>query len=281
MAHQPRGPRVSTAADDLAFAGAARRGRADSREANLPVELVTTYLDRIGRLDGHLRAFITVCSERPCARSRAGPGRSGPGSMARPASRRAVRGEGSARHCGHCHHVGLGPPQAECPLGRLDGGGEAQGGGRDSPRQAQPDRSSPWAAPSASRMDSRAIPGIRSTTQAARPPDRVSPPRPPSARSPSARTRAARCGAPLPTVERSGSGRRGDASRVTAAFPPRGPWTRWARSPAPWKTAPSCSRSSRATTRRIRRAAAAPFRTTVPPSPPGSRACGSGSSPSW
>jgi Asp-tRNA(Asn)/Glu-tRNA(Gln) amidotransferase A subunit family amidase len=67
MAHQPRGPRVSTAADDLAFAGAARQAALIRERRISPVELVTTYLDRIGRLDGHLRAFITVCSESALA----------------------------------------------------------------------------------------------------------------------------------------------------------------------------------------------------------------------
>ena len=67
MAHQPRGPRVSTAADDLAFAGAAQQATLIRERRISPVELVTTYLDRIGRLDGHLRAFITVCSESALA----------------------------------------------------------------------------------------------------------------------------------------------------------------------------------------------------------------------
>lgn len=67
MAHQPRGPRVSAAADDLAFAGAARQAALIRERRISPVELVTTYLDRIGRLDGHLRAFITVCSESALA----------------------------------------------------------------------------------------------------------------------------------------------------------------------------------------------------------------------
>ncbi|HEX6775893.1 MAG TPA: amidase, partial [Methylomirabilota bacterium] len=58
---------MSTGAADLAFAGAARQAALIREKRLSPVELVTTYLDRIGRLDGHLRAFITVCSESALA----------------------------------------------------------------------------------------------------------------------------------------------------------------------------------------------------------------------
>ena len=58
---------MSTAADDLAFAGAARQASLIREKRISPVELVTTYLDRIGRLDGRLRAFISVCSESALA----------------------------------------------------------------------------------------------------------------------------------------------------------------------------------------------------------------------
>ena len=60
---------MSQADDDLAFAGAARQAALVREKRLSPVELVTTYLDRIERLDTHLRAFITVCAER--ARSEA------------------------------------------------------------------------------------------------------------------------------------------------------------------------------------------------------------------
>src|SRR5215510_15919877 len=82
---------------------------------------------------------------------------------------------------------------------------------------------------------------MTSTTPAAPPRDRASPPRPPSARSRSAKTRGGRCGAPPPIAGRWDSGRPGDGSRVTAASPPRGPWTRWAHSRARWRTPPSRS----------------------------------------
>jgi Asp-tRNA(Asn)/Glu-tRNA(Gln) amidotransferase A subunit family amidase len=58
---------VSTAADDLAFAGAARQAALMREKRLSPVELVTTYLERIDRLDGRLRAFITVCRESALA----------------------------------------------------------------------------------------------------------------------------------------------------------------------------------------------------------------------
>ena len=58
---------MSPAGDDLAFAGAARQAALVREKRVSPVELVTTYLERIGRLDGRLRAFITICGESALA----------------------------------------------------------------------------------------------------------------------------------------------------------------------------------------------------------------------
>ncbi len=52
---------MSPAGDDLAFAGAARQAALIREKRVSPVELVTTYLERIDRFDGRLRAFITIC----------------------------------------------------------------------------------------------------------------------------------------------------------------------------------------------------------------------------
>jgi aspartyl-tRNA(Asn)/glutamyl-tRNA(Gln) amidotransferase subunit A len=49
--------------DELAFASASRQAALMREKRLSPVELVTAYLERIGRLDGRLRAFITVCGE--------------------------------------------------------------------------------------------------------------------------------------------------------------------------------------------------------------------------
>lgn len=65
MAHETRG--VSAATDDLAFAGAARQAALMREKRVSSVELVAAYLDRIERLDGRLRAFITVCAESALA----------------------------------------------------------------------------------------------------------------------------------------------------------------------------------------------------------------------
>jgi aspartyl-tRNA(Asn)/glutamyl-tRNA(Gln) amidotransferase subunit A len=54
---------MSAADDDLAFTGAARQAALVREKRVSPVELVTAYLERIERLDGRLRAFITVCRE--------------------------------------------------------------------------------------------------------------------------------------------------------------------------------------------------------------------------
>ena len=43
--------------------GSRQACRARARQAGVPVELVRLYLDRIDRLDGRLRAWITVCRE--------------------------------------------------------------------------------------------------------------------------------------------------------------------------------------------------------------------------
>jgi Asp-tRNA(Asn)/Glu-tRNA(Gln) amidotransferase A subunit family amidase len=56
VADAPRGNRVSPAGGDLAFAGAARQAVLVREKRVSPVELVTTYLERIDRLDGRLRA---------------------------------------------------------------------------------------------------------------------------------------------------------------------------------------------------------------------------------
>ena len=48
---------------DVASLGASRQAELVRRRQLSPVELVRTYLERIDRLDGRLRAYITVCRE--------------------------------------------------------------------------------------------------------------------------------------------------------------------------------------------------------------------------
>ena len=60
--------------DDLAFADAVTLAARVRDRSVSPVELVRAYLDRIDRLDGRLRAYITVCGE-PRSRRRAAPRR--------------------------------------------------------------------------------------------------------------------------------------------------------------------------------------------------------------
>ena len=67
LADAPGGVFVSPADDALAFAGAARQAALIREKRVSPVELVTAYLERIDRLDGRLRAFITVCRDSALA----------------------------------------------------------------------------------------------------------------------------------------------------------------------------------------------------------------------
>jgi aspartyl-tRNA(Asn)/glutamyl-tRNA(Gln) amidotransferase subunit A len=62
---------VSPAGDDLAFTGAAHQAALVREKRVSPVELVTTYLERIDRFDGRLRAFITICRESALAEAAA------------------------------------------------------------------------------------------------------------------------------------------------------------------------------------------------------------------
>jgi aspartyl-tRNA(Asn)/glutamyl-tRNA(Gln) amidotransferase subunit A len=54
---------MTTRDDDLAFMGAAKLAALVRTKQVSPVELVRLYLDRIDRLDGRLRAWITVCRD--------------------------------------------------------------------------------------------------------------------------------------------------------------------------------------------------------------------------
>jgi aspartyl-tRNA(Asn)/glutamyl-tRNA(Gln) amidotransferase subunit A len=56
---------------DLAFLGAARLAALVRDKQVSPVELVRLYLERIERLDGRLRAYITVCADRAIEAARA------------------------------------------------------------------------------------------------------------------------------------------------------------------------------------------------------------------
>jgi Asp-tRNA(Asn)/Glu-tRNA(Gln) amidotransferase A subunit family amidase len=49
--------------DDIVYLSAARQAALISARQLSPVELVQAYLDRIDRLDGRLRAYITVTRE--------------------------------------------------------------------------------------------------------------------------------------------------------------------------------------------------------------------------
>jgi len=55
--------------DEIFFLSAAEQGRLIRDRKLSPVELVRAYLERIGRYDGILRAYITVCSERALAQA--------------------------------------------------------------------------------------------------------------------------------------------------------------------------------------------------------------------
>jgi aspartyl-tRNA(Asn)/glutamyl-tRNA(Gln) amidotransferase subunit A len=55
---------MTTRQDDLAFLGAARLASLVRDKQVSPVELVRLYLERIDRLDGRLRAWITVCGDQ-------------------------------------------------------------------------------------------------------------------------------------------------------------------------------------------------------------------------
>lgn len=55
---------------DVAFLGAARQAALVRAKQLSPVELVRAYLDRIDRLDGRLRAYITVCRDAALASAR-------------------------------------------------------------------------------------------------------------------------------------------------------------------------------------------------------------------
>lgn len=54
---------MSSGSDELAFSSASRQAELMREKRLSPVELITTYLERIERLDERLRAFITVCGE--------------------------------------------------------------------------------------------------------------------------------------------------------------------------------------------------------------------------
>ncbi|HEU5320869.1 MAG TPA: amidase, partial [Methylomirabilota bacterium] len=56
---------------DLAFAPAAELAALVRAKAVSPVTLVETYLERVDRLDGDLRAYVTVCRESARAEARA------------------------------------------------------------------------------------------------------------------------------------------------------------------------------------------------------------------
>ena len=56
--------------DDLAFADTVTLAARVRERAVSPVELVHAYLDRIDRLDGRLRAYITVCADAALAAAR-------------------------------------------------------------------------------------------------------------------------------------------------------------------------------------------------------------------
>ena len=58
---------MNTTDDNLVFAGATHQAELMREKRVSPVELVTAYLDRIERLDGRLRAFITICGESALA----------------------------------------------------------------------------------------------------------------------------------------------------------------------------------------------------------------------
>src|SRR5438876_2082111 len=62
-----RSPAMS---DDLVYSSAARLAALISTRQLSPVELVQAYLDRIDRLDGRLRAYITVTRETALAMAR-------------------------------------------------------------------------------------------------------------------------------------------------------------------------------------------------------------------
>ena len=66
----PPGAGASDAAE-LAYLPAARQAELIRARAVSPVELVSAYLERVERLDGRLRSYITVCAEPALAEARA------------------------------------------------------------------------------------------------------------------------------------------------------------------------------------------------------------------
>src|SRR5439155_19165107 len=56
--------------DDILFLSAAQQAALIRTKQLAPVELVRAYLDRIDRLDGRLRAYITVTREAALAAAR-------------------------------------------------------------------------------------------------------------------------------------------------------------------------------------------------------------------
>ena len=74
-----------------------------------PVALVNTYLARIDRLDGTLRAYITVCREQALAEAERCEQAVARGDAPRSAPRRALRREGPDRRGRRPHHRRLAP----------------------------------------------------------------------------------------------------------------------------------------------------------------------------
>ena len=125
---------------DLVFLSAAQQAALVRDKQLSPVELVSAYLDRIDRLDGRLRAYITVCRETALAAARRAED-----AVSRGASLGvlhgipfAVKDQFATR--GRADHRRLAHPRRQRPRRGRHRGGAAHRGRRHPARQAEPDR---------------------------------------------------------------------------------------------------------------------------------------------
>ncbi len=205
---------MTAAAEELAYLGAAGLASLVRERRVSPVELVRVYLERIERLDARLRAYITVLPEAALEAAHKAEAAVMRGEALAPlhgvpyavkdqfdtASVRTTLGSRILRH-----HA---PVEDATVVSRMAGAGALLLGKLNMTE---------FALGGSSRSVSPAIPGISTTTPAARRRARASPWRRDSAPSPWVRTPAAPYGRRRPGAASSASVRRGGASPATAA----------------------------------------------------------------
>ena len=104
------------------------------------VEATQAMLDRIGKLDPKLKSYATLTPERALADASAPRCRNRGRQVARPAARRADRGQGSLQHRRRADGRRHGDPSRPRAGQGRDGGDAAEAGGRGDPGQAADDR---------------------------------------------------------------------------------------------------------------------------------------------